>query len=289
MNKSTIRSIVAITFSILIAFFIAKMNEPYVQVTYGYSQFFIIAAIALLVNWIAFIPAFIAQSEHYYDLIGSVTYLSILTFAIFCTDLSSNPRALLLIVLPIIWTLRLGIFLFTRIQRTGHDTRFDKIKTNFLRFLTAWTLQGLWAFLTLCAALAVITSTKKVPLDLFAYVGAAVWLIGFSIEVIADRQKTSFKKNPKNKGKFISSGLWAHSRHPNYFGEIMLWTGIFIICIPVLQGTQWVTIISPIFIFLLLKYVSGINMLEKIADERWGGQADYEAYKKNTSELILLP
>jgi len=265
------------------------MNEAYVQEMNGYSQFLIVAAIALVVNWIAFVPAYIAQSEHYYDLIGSATYLSILAFTLFFTDISSNARAQLLIALPAIWTIRLGSFLFTRIQNAGHDSRFDKIKPNFLRFLTAWTLQGLWAFLTLSAALAVITSTKQVPLDIFAFIGGAIWLMGFSIEVIADRQKSLFKKDSKNVGKFISSGLWAHSRHPNYFGEIMLWTGIFIICIPVLQGTQWVTIISPIFIFLLLKYVSGINLLEKKADEKWGGQADYEAYKKNTSELILLP
>ena len=120
-------------------------------------------------------------------------------------------------------------------------------------------------------------------------IGFLIWMVGFGIEVIADNQKSQFKKDPENKGKFISTGLWAYSRHPNYFGEITLWTGIFIICIPALQGWQWATIISPIFVYLLLTKMSGVNMLEEIADKRWGGQADYEAYKARTSVLVLRP
>ena len=289
MDKITIRSLVAVTVSVVLAYFIAKMNEPYSQQLNGFSLYLIAAVIAFVLNWLAFIPSFIAQTEHYYDITGTLTYLSILAFLFFSADLMSNPRALLLIALPSIWTLRLGSFLFSRIKKSGKDSRFDSIKPNFFRFFTSWTLQALWAFLTLSAALAVITSTQNIPLGVYALLGVIVWIIGFGIEVTADRQKTIFKQNPDNKGKFISSGLWAYSRHPNYFGEILLWIGIFIICIPVLQGTQWITIISPIFIFVLLKYVSGINLLEAKADKTWGGQPEYEEYKKNTSELFLWP
>lgn len=289
MNKTTLRSFIVISVSLLVAFFLAKMNEPYVNRLNGFSLYFIAGVIAFMVNWIAFIPAYIFQSEHYYDITGSFTYLSLLVFAFVSGELSGNYRALILCALVSIWTLRLGMFLFSRIQTSGKDSRFDSIKPVFSRFWTAWTLQALWVFLTLSATLAVLTSVKQVPLGPYAIIGVILWLIGFAIEVIADRQKTAFKKNPNNAGRFISSGLWAHSRHPNYFGEILLWTGIFIICIPVLQGTQWFTMISPIFVFLLLKYVSGINMLEKIADSRWGGQENYENYKANTSELILMP
>jgi len=267
---------------------ISSLNEPYSIKWKGYSTYLMAGLIALALNWIAFIPSYIKQTEHYYDIVGSLSYLSVIIFLCFEGNVLGNPRAMLIAAMGAIWTIRLGSFLFMRIKKSGADSRFDEIKTNFLRFWVAWTLQALWGFLTLAAALVVLTSNKVVDLGVYAIIGLVIWVVGFGIEVIADRQKTQFKEDISNKGKFISQGLWAYSRHPNYFGEIMLWTGVFVISIPVLQGWQWISIISPIFIFLLLKYVSGVNMLEKIADKRWGGQADYEAYKKRTSELIPM-
>lgn len=289
MNKITIRSILIVVFSLLIAFLLSKANQDYSVKVGGYSLYLLLGGIAFLVNWLAFIPAYKFQTEHYYDITGSFTYLTVIILAFILGNAVSHPRAILLTVLVCIWTIRLGSFLFFRIKKAGSDTRFDEIKPVFSRFFGAWTLQGLWAFVTLAAALAVITSTKRVPIDAFASIGFLIWMVGFGIEVIADNQKSQFKKDPENKGKFISTGLWAYSRHPNYFGEITLWTGIFIICIPALQGWQWATIISPIFVYLLLTKMSGVNMLEEIADKRWGGQADYEAYKARTSVLVLRP
>jgi steroid 5-alpha reductase family enzyme len=186
----------------------------------------------------------------------------------------------------VIWATRLGTFLFRRIRKAGKDDRFDDIKPSFIRFLNVWTIQGLWVTFTMAAALIAITSTNQKPLDIFAIIGLLVWLIGFSIEVTADAQKSRFNAKPENKGKFISSGLWSRSRHPNYFGEIVLWVGVAIIALPVLQGWQWIALISPIFVTLLLTRVSGIPLLEKKADQKWGGQEDYEEYKKNTPVLI---
>ena len=139
---------------------------------------------------------------------------------------------------------------------------------------------------TAAAALVAITTSVRKELDLFAIVGALVWVFGFAIEVAADSQKSRFNADPSNKGKFIQTGLWSRSRHPNYFGEIVLWIGIAIIALPVLQGWQWVALISPIFVTLLLTRVSGIPLLEKKADQKWGGQAEYEEYKKRTPVLI---
>lgn len=290
MSKKIIRAFVAIFIALTITFLVSKANEAYVLQWNGYSIYFLAGVIAFVINWMVFIPSFIAQTEKYYDLTGSFTYLSVLVSTFILGNISDNPRAILVAALVGIWTIRLGSFLYSRISKDGgRDGRFDDIKPDFFRFLTAWSIQALWVFLTLCAGLAVLTSTKTVPLDIYAITGLVVWLVGFGIEVTADQQKSKFKANPNNKGKFISTGLWAYSRHPNYFGEIVLWTGIFIIAIPVLQGWQWVTIISPIFVYLLLNYVSGINLLEKIADDRWGGQAEYETYKANTSVLVLRP
>jgi steroid 5-alpha reductase family enzyme len=143
--------------------------------------------------------------------------------------------------------------------------------------------------LTAAAALAIITGTEREPLGWVAYLGMAIWLAGFLIEVVADAQKSAFKRDPANEGRFISSGLWAWSRHPNYFGEITLWVGVAVMAVPVLSGWRWVALISPIFVYLLITRVSGVPMLEKRADERWGDEAAYRAYKERTPELMLRP
>ncbi|HUM27963.1 MAG TPA: DUF1295 domain-containing protein, partial [Anaerolineales bacterium] len=163
---------------------------------------------------------------------------------------------------------------------------FDEIKPSFIRFLNVWTIQGLWVTFTMAAALVAITTSTKKGLDVFAIIGLVIWVFGFVFEVVADSQKSRFNANPANKGRFIQTGLWARSRHPNYFGEIVLWLGIAVIAIPVLQGWQWVALISPLFVTLLLTRVSGVPLLEKKADQKWGGQEDYEAYKKKTPVLI---
>lgn len=260
-------------------------GSQYGQSLGAYPLFFFCVGIAFLLNWIAFIPAFLLQSEKFYDLIGSVTYISITAIALFFSE-KIDTRSILLASLVIIWALRLGTFLFSRMLRDGKDDRFDKIKPNFLRFLNTWGIQALWVVFTSAAAIIAITSTKRVELGTLAGVGLAVWITGFLIEVIADQQKSRFKKNPANTGKFIKEGLWSRSRHPNYFGEIMLWVGVLIIAIPVLQGWQWIALISPIFVTLLLTRLSGVPMLEAKAEKKWGGQEDYEAYKAETPVLI---
>ncbi len=152
-----------------------------------------------------------------------------------------------------------------------------------------WTLQGLWVSLTLVAALAAITTMERKDLDAFALAGVLVWVAGFAVEATADAQKNRFRADRATKGRFISSGLLAWSRHPNYFGEIVLWVGVAIIALPVLRGWQWVTLISPVFVTLLLTRVSGVPLLEQKADATWGGEADYEFYKARTPVLVPRP
>ena len=250
--------------------------------------FALCGALAFAVNWAAFIPAAIKQTEHYYDLTGGITYITVTVVAV----LLSGPldlRSAIVAGMVLFWSIRLASFLFLRISRAGKDSRFDDIKSRPPRFLLAWTLQGLWVLLTAACAIAVITGGNREPLGVIGYVGIAVWTVGIVIEIVADRQKSAFRADPANKGKFINTGLWAWSRHPNYFGEIVLWTGMAIIAIPVLEGWQWATLISPVFVTFLLTKVSGIPMLEQSADERWGGQDDYEAYKRNTPVLVMKP
>jgi len=242
-------------------------------------------ALVCLIQWLAFIPAFLLQTEKFYDLTGSLTYISVITAAgVFSPGIGG--RALLLWALVVIWALRLGTFLFGRIRKAGKDDRFDEIKPSFIRFLNVWTIQALWVTFTMAAALVAITTATRKGLDAFALVGFLVWAFGFAFEVVADAQKSRFNANPANHGRFIQTGLWSRSRHPNYFGEITLWVGVAIIALPVLHSWQWVALISPVFVALLITRVSGVPLLEKKADKKWGGQADYEAYKKRTPVLI---
>lgn len=254
----------------------------------GMPVFAIGAALAFGVNWLAFGPAFRAQTEKFYDLTGSLTYLSVVFLSLLLSD-NIDARAIIAAVLVALWAGRLGSFLFRRIQKDGKDGRFDSIKPHFWRFLRAWSLQGLWVTATLAAALAIITSDERKSLGIVGIVGIAVWIIGFAIEVASDQQKSAFRADPTNEGRFITTGLWAWSRHPNYFGEITLWTGMAILALPILSGWRWAMLISPIFVFLLLTKISGVPMLEYRAKKRWGDEPEYQDYLAKTPVLMLRP
>lgn len=288
MKKETLEALIALPIILVIGLLLALAGGYTGERAAGISVYAWCVLLAFGIQWLAFIPAYLKQTEIYYDLTGTLTYLSVLALAL---SFSAQPdaRSLLLAVLIAIWTLRLGSFLFLRIRAVGEDSRFKDLKPNFWRFLMTWTLQGLWVCFSLAAALAAITGQQKLALDGWAYLGLGVWLIGFGIEAIADWQKSRFRQQESKPLPFIDTGLWAWSRHPNYFGEITLWIGIAVIAFPVLQGWQYATLISPVFIIFLLTRISGVPMLEAKADERWGGQAEYEAYKARTSVLILRP
>ncbi len=245
-------------------------------------------ALAFVMQWLAFIPSYLFHDERFFDITGSLTYVSVVAIAVGCSR-PMDLRTGLLLGLIVIWAARLGIFLLQRVRRAGKDERFDSIKRSFSRLLLTWTLQGLWVSLTLAAALAAITTNVRQPLGIAAFVGLFLWVCGFGIEVVADRQKRRFRSDPADASEFIHSGLWTWSRHPNYFGEILLWIGIAVLAAPVLRGWQWATIISPAFVTVLLTRVSGIPMLENRADKKWGGREDYRRYKARTSVLIPRP
>lgn len=287
--KSTDRtSLIIFPILILIGWLVVLAGSQGSVALGGVPVFAIAVGLAFLIQWLVFIPAYIFQTEKFFDLTGSITYITVTGVAL-CYSRYSVPldaRSILLAVLVVVWAIRLGTFLFSRIQKAGKDDRFDELIPSFIRFLNVWTIQGLWVTFTLAAALVAITTTTRKELDIFAVVGFLIWLLGFIIEVVADAQKSRFNADPANKGKFIQTGLWSRSRHPNYLGEIVLWIGIAIIALPVLQGWAWIALISPLFVAILLTRISGIPLLQKKADKKWGGQADYEAYKKNTPVLI---
>jgi steroid 5-alpha reductase family enzyme len=285
MKTADRNALVTFPILILIGFLIALAGSQGGATLGGVPIFAIVVGLAFLIQWLAFIPAYLFQTEKFFDLTGSITYISITTIALLFSA-NMDARSIILWTLVIIWAFRLGVFLFRRIKKAGKDDRFDEIKPSFIRFLNVWTIQALWVTFTAAAALVAITTTTRKELGVFAILGLLVWAFGFAVEVIADAQKSRFNADPANRGKFIQTGLWSRSRHPNYFGEIVLWIGVAIIALPVLQGWQWVALVSPVFVILLLTRVSGIPLLEKKADQKWGGQEDYEAYKERTPVLF---
>lgn len=282
------RAIVALLVGVTLGAAVAVAGSHRGVTVAGWPVFALCAALSFAINWAVFVPSFLGQTEHYFDLTGSLTYLTLIATALALGG-GTDARTLLLAALVVVWAGRLGSFLFLRIRRDGRDGRFDEIKPSLPRFLLTWTLQAVWVLITVAPALAAITTRQPRPLDLIAAVGLTVWVIGFAIEVVADRQKRAFRRNPGTRGRFITTGLWAWSRHPNYFGEITLWTGVALLAAPVLAGWQYVTLVSPLFVCLLLTRVSGIPLLEARAEERWGSDPAYRAYRDRTPPLVPRP
>lgn len=288
MSRAESQSLAAMPLILVIGGAIAWAGSQGGRELMGIPLFALCASLAFLINWIAFVPAYLRQTERYFDLTGSLTYLCLVLVAL-ALDGEPDARALLLGALVATWAVRLGGFLFARIVREGADRRFDALRPSPPRFFMAWTLQGLWVLVTLSCALAAMTSARPKPVGALGALGVVVWVLGFAIEVAADRQKRRFRADPANRERFIRSGLWAWSRHPNYFGEIMLWCGIALIALPVLAGWQHATLVSPVFVYLLLTRVSGIPLLEARADEKWGDTPEYRHYRDHTPVLFLRP
>ena len=264
---------------------VATLANPAGLILAGWPAMTALALGAFAIQWLAFIPARIFQTERFYDLTGSITYIAVTLAAISAATAPSAAQWLMAIMI-FLWAGRLGSFLFRRIHAAGGDQRFDHIKVSSSRFFVAWTLQGAWVVMTSCAALTAILSAEQTAVGAIYVIGAVMWTTGFAIEVIADQQKSRFRSDPANAGRFINVGLWARSRHPNYFGEILLWAGIAVLAIPYLSGIQWVVMLSPLFVYALLTRVSGIPTLVKRGQQLWGSDPAYQAYVNSTPLLV---
>jgi len=282
------KSLIGITMSLIFATSILLAGSQGSFSLNGLPLFAVCGAIGFILHWSIFIPSYAFQTEHYFDLTGSLSYITTVIVAAALSP-SLDIRDLIICTMILVWAVRLGSFLFWRIKKDGQDKRFIVMKTKFTWFLLTWTLGGLWVLVTMAAGLAALTSNTTVELGILGYVGITLWLFGFAVEVIADNQKRQFKKDPNNRDRFITSGLWSWSQHPNYFGEITLWLGLALLTYPVLSGWQLVTLISPIFVYLLLTRLSGIPTLDRLAKEKWGSDSDYKAYVQATSKLMLAP
>ena len=275
---------------ILIAFLVSLASSQNGVSYNNYPISIICMALSFIIHWLVFIPSYFYKTEKFYDITGTVAYLSILLTTAYLISIVNEEgvlsRSIISILFVMIWAVRLGIFLFKRVIKVGEDKRFEHAKKSFSKFLMFFNISALWVFLTIVNVLTMIINNSDSITDLFFIIGVSIAIIGFIIEVVADMQKRKFRTNISNKGQFISSGLWSISRHPNYFGEMMIWVGISFVSIPILIGWQFITLISPIFVIFLLTKVSGINLLEASANDKWGADKNYQDYKDKTSVLI---
>lgn len=287
MTAKTRANLIAIVIAFVLSGAVAVAGSQHGAIVGGLPLFALAIIVAFGVQIIAYIPAAIAQTERFYDITASLTYISV-SIVLLVVAPFVDARSIVLAAMVALWAGRLGTFLFMRIQKSGVDDRFDELKTQKLPFFRVWMLQALWISLTASAAWIGMTSAEdnRQPLGWIGIIGIIVWVAGMTIEITADLQKSAFKADPKNKGEFITTGIWSRSQHPNYFGEILLWIGVFIVAAPVLQGWQWVALISPIFSAVLLTKVSGIPLLEKKAEAKWGDRADFREYTETTPKLI---
>lgn len=282
------KSALGIVASLIIAVLILTAGSQGSVSFGGYPLFALCGSIGFALHWAVFVPSYAFKTEHYFDLTGSLSYITTVAAAIVLNP-SLDLRDLIICAMITVWALRLGSFLFWRIKKDGQDKRFIVMKTKFTWFLMTWTIGGLWVLVTMAAGLAALTSNITAELGLISYLGIALWLFGFIVEVTADNQKTEFRKNPDNRNRFITTGVWSWSQHANYFGEITLWFGLALVALPVLSGWQLATLISPVFVYFLLTKVSGIPLLDRLAKQKWGTNSDYLSYTQATSKLLLWP
>lgn len=252
------------------------------------NELIIYLAVSVLLNLSLFIVAFRLQSDKLTDASYALSFIILIVFAALMSGFSWYVLVGALLIC--VWALRIGIFLVYRVIKTGKDARFDAFRSSFFRFMRFWLLQAVTAWVLLIPLFFAFRSELTTNIPFISIVGAVTLLIGVGIEAVADSQKWQFSQVKSNKGKWIGTGIWRYSRHPNYFGEILVWVGVFLYSLPVLSTVEiFVALVSPLLITSLLLFVTGIPLLEKSADKRWGGIQAYKDYKYRTSILIPFP
>lgn len=234
-----------------------------------------------------FLFAALFQTDKLTDFTYGMTF--VLVSLIFLTQGGLGARELILNGSVIVWGLRLAAYLFIRILKIKRDERFDGRRENFVRFAAFWILQGVVIWVVLLPVTILSAERDSSRIGFFELLGFSTFCVGFIIETIADAQKFSFRSRDENKGRWIESGLWKYSQYPNYFGEILLWWGLFVAALPGLSGWLWLSVASPVTITLVLLKVSGIPLLEEGHRKKYGGDPKWLDYVRRTPLLIPLP
>ena len=245
---------------------------------------FLFTSSILILNSTFFLHSYIYRTDIFFDLVGSLSFLSIGVISLLLIP-NIDANQILVFFLLLFWSLRLGPFLFIRRLGANNDERLEEFFKSPLSLYFLWSMNSLWVFFTSLSMIIIFSSPNENEFGLIQWLGLIVWVTGYVIEVISDSQKTKFNKF--NKGKFINIGLWKYIRHPNYLGEIIIWVGIFIISLNYIHSlTSFLSILSPIFVFLLLRFITGVPQLEARGKEKWGHLDEYNSYKEKTGLLF---
>lgn len=243
--------------------------------------------IILIIQIVFFLGAALFKTDKVTDLSYGMTFVVLVWVFIFQNP-SPSLFHILIAGMVTIWGIRLSGFLFLRIMKTKRDKRFDGVREHFLKFARFWLLQAVAIFIIMLPSILGLSKASSM-LSFVSFLGLGFWIVGILIESIADWQKFVFKNKIENKDKWIDSGLWHYARHPNYFGEMTLWWGLYLFVLPTLGGIEYVSVVGPIFITCLLLFVSGIPPLEKIYSQKYKGDMEYQKYRNSTRLLIPLP
>lgn len=236
------------------------------------------------IQWGFFVVSALLRTELLLEIVGSCTCVLLALLSYFWGSRSLRQRIHTWLV--VLWAIRLGLYLFTRKLRHSQDSR-QTVPPRRRKFFLIWTLQALRTLVTLFPTLILNTSTwADLPLGVRDLTGWLLWLVGFVLETVADHQKATFQADPKNESHFIRTGLWSVSRHPNYFGEILLWLGLYLSASSVFRRTEYLCVLCPITDLLLITRVTGVPKLEQAAFRKWGNDPAYHEYLRSTAVLV---
>lgn len=246
------------------------------------------AIITVTFQFSFFLITYFLRFDKVTDFAGTTNFI-ILAITTLTIGGSYTVRQIVMTSLVLLWGIRLCTFLVYRIALWGEDRRFDEQRDNIGRLVVFWTLQAMWVW-TVSLPLTIVNS-KATTADLGAldYIGWSIVAGGVILEATADQQKLMFKQMAESRGQWTNAGTWAWSRHPNFFGEMAVWWGMYVSALGDLHGGEHAALLSPVFITLLLLFVSGIPLLEKSSDARYAARPDYQTYKRRTSVLIPVP
>lgn len=234
-----------------------------------------------------FLGAALFKTDKVTDLSYGLTFVVLVWVFIFRYQ-SPTLFHILIAGMVTIWGIRLSGFLFIRIMKTQRDKRFDGVREHFLKFARFWFLQAVAIFIIMLPSILGLSKANG-TLSFVSFLGLGIWIVGILIESVADWQKFVFKNKEVNRDKWIDSGLWHFARHPNYFGEMTVWWGLYLFVLPTLGGIEYISIVGPVFITCLLLFVTGIPPLEKTYSRKYKGNMEYQQYRNSTRLLIPLP
>ncbi|KAA8499150.1 hypothetical protein FVE85_6735 [Porphyridium purpureum] len=256
------------------------------------DEYFLTITLLVSLGWqlLGFIITAVMRFDKLFDLFGGLNFV-IIALMTMLLNRTYFVRQVVMTSLVVAWGTRLSLFLFWRILTTGEDARFDNARQNIAKLSVFWIGQLFWVWLVSLPVTLLNSTDRNFALNAADYVSWTLWAIGFVFEAWADVSKSVFKSKDENRGKFCDTDIWKLCRHPNYFGEILMWIAVFIGCASSFANSEWmyVSIVSPIFITTLILFVSGLPMLEESSDKKYGSQKEYVAYKRRTSNLLPFP